>query len=117
MTWRDTRTGERFTEEAKVVVLAGGCTETPRLCLNSALPNPNGWVGRGFTNHFFDWLVGVFPFETGSLKGPGSGGRVDYPGIGGLANAGATWRTAPTPRRGGETEAVAVLPVPGSSGD
>ncbi len=30
VTWRDTRTGGSFTEEAKVVVLAGGCTETPR---------------------------------------------------------------------------------------
>lgn len=88
VTWRDTRTGEFSTEEAKVVVLAGGCTETPRLWLNSGLPNPNGWVGRGYTDHFFDWVTGVFPFETGTLKGAASAARVDYPGLGGLENVG-----------------------------
>jgi choline dehydrogenase-like flavoprotein len=39
--WRDTRTGDEHTETAKVVVMSGGCTEDPRLWLNSGLPNPN----------------------------------------------------------------------------
>jgi choline dehydrogenase-like flavoprotein len=88
VTWRVGRTGEVHTEDARVVVLAGGCTETPRLWLNSGLPNPNGWVGRGYTDHFFDWVVGEFPFETGSYKGVGSSARVDFPGRGGLENVG-----------------------------
>jgi choline dehydrogenase-like flavoprotein len=86
--WRDTNTGEQHTEEAKVVVMSGGCTENPRLWLNSDLPNPNGWVGRGYTDHFFDWVIGVLPRYTGSSKGPGSAARCDFPGRGGLENVG-----------------------------
>ena len=88
VTWRVGATGERVTEEAKVIVMAGGCTEDPRLWFNSDLPNPNGWVGRGYTDHFFDWLIGVMPFDTGSYKGPGSSARADFPGYGGLENVG-----------------------------
>ncbi|MEA2351071.1 MAG: hypothetical protein QOG86_2012 [Thermoleophilaceae bacterium] len=88
VTWRVGATGESVTEEAKVVVMAGGTTENPRLWLNSNLPNPNDWVGRGYTDHYFDWLIGVMPHYTGSSKGPGSSARVDYPGHGGLENVG-----------------------------
>jgi choline dehydrogenase-like flavoprotein len=88
VTWRDTNSGDTKTEEAKVVVMAGGCTENPRLWLNSELPNPNGWVGRGYTDHHFDWVIGVMPYYTGSSKGPGSGARADFPGRGGLENVG-----------------------------
>ncbi len=86
--WRDTNTGEAHTETAKVVVMAGGCTEDPRLWLNSGLPNPNGWVGRGYTDHFFDWVIGVFDDYTGNSKGVGSSARCDFPGHGGLENVG-----------------------------
>jgi choline dehydrogenase-like flavoprotein len=86
--WRDTQTGERHTETAKVIVMAGGCTENPRLWLNSGLPNPNDWVGRGYTDHFFDWCVGVFDEPTGNSAGVGSSARVDIPGKGGLENVG-----------------------------
>ena len=86
--WHDTRTGEEHTERAKVVVMAGGCTEDPRLWLNSGLPNPNGWVGRGYTDHFFDWMIGVFDEPTESSKGVGSSARCDFPGRGGLENVG-----------------------------
>jgi choline dehydrogenase-like flavoprotein len=41
VTWRDNSTGETHREDAKVVVLAAGAVETPRLWLNSNLPNPN----------------------------------------------------------------------------
>jgi choline dehydrogenase-like flavoprotein len=88
VTWRDTVSGEFSTEEATVVVLAGGTTENPRLWLNSGLPNPNGWVGQGYTDHAFDWLVGVFPDDTFSSRGVGSSARVDWPGHGGLEQVG-----------------------------
>src|SRR5439155_23756843 len=88
VTWRVGKTGETFTEEAKVIVMSGGTTENPRLWLNSGLPNPNDWVGRGYTDHYFDWLIGVLPRYTGSSKGPGSAARCDFPGRGGLENVG-----------------------------
>ena len=88
VTWRDTNSGDTHTEEAKVVVMSGGCTENPRLWLNSNLPNPNDWVGRGYTDHHFDWVIGVMPRYTGSSKGPGSAARCDFPGHGGLENVG-----------------------------
>jgi choline dehydrogenase-like flavoprotein len=86
--WHDTQTGAEHTESARVIVMAGGCTEDPRLWLNSGLPNPNGWVGRGYTDHFFDWVIGVFDEDTGSSKGVGSSARCDFPGHGGLENVG-----------------------------
>jgi choline dehydrogenase-like flavoprotein len=88
VTWRDVDSGEEQSEEAKVVVMAAGCTENPRLWLNSGLPNPNDWVGRGYTDHHFDWVIGVLPRYTGSSKGPGSAARCDFPGRGGLENVG-----------------------------
>lgn len=88
VTWRDTQSGDTHTEEAQVVVMAAGCVEDPRLWLNSGLPDPNGWVGRGFTDHFFDWVIGVFDEYTGNSAGVGSSARADYPGRGGLENVG-----------------------------
>jgi choline dehydrogenase-like flavoprotein len=88
VTWRDTGTGETHTEDARVVVLAAGCVEGPRLWLNSRLPNPNGWVGRGLTDHALDWVVGLFPFETDSSRGAQSQARADFPGRGGMENVG-----------------------------
>lgn len=88
ITWRDNVTGERHREDAKVVVMSGGCTENPRLWFNSGLPNPNDWVGRGYTDHFFDWLIGSFDDYTGSSKGVGSSARLDFPPYGGLENVG-----------------------------
>ena len=60
---------------ARVIVMAGGCTENPRLWLNSGLPNPNDWVGRGYTDHYLDWVIGTLPRYTGSSKGPSSAAR------------------------------------------
>jgi choline dehydrogenase-like flavoprotein len=88
ITWRNTRTGQTQTEEAKVVVLAGGPLETPRLWLNSGLPNPNDQVGRGLTDHYLDFVVGRLNSYTGSSKGPTSAARLDFPGYGGLEQAG-----------------------------
>src|SRR6266540_1534246 len=90
ITWRNTRTGALTTEEAKVVVLAAGALETPRLWLNSGLPNPADQVGRGLTDHYLDYVVGRLPGYTGSSKGPTSAARVDYPGRGCLEQAGVS---------------------------
>jgi len=88
---RDTWTGETEELRAKVVVMAAGCIETPRLWLNSELPD-NDWVGRGFTNHYMDTVTGTFDEQTlmnilgttssNPFTGHTSGGRLDYPGLG-----------------------------------
>ena len=90
ITWRVGTTGELFTEEALVIVLACGTVESPRLWLNSGLPNSNGWVGRGLTDHYVDVVTGVMPFDVGTTRGPGSNGRIDYPGYGMLEVVGDT---------------------------
>ncbi|WP_010531450.1 GMC family oxidoreductase N-terminal domain-containing protein [Lentibacillus jeotgali] len=94
---RDTWTGETEELRAKVVVMAAGCVETPRLWLNSDLPY-NPWVGRGLTNHYMDMVTGTFDEETlmGILGSPStnpfaghtSGARLDYPGLGMIENIG-----------------------------
>jgi choline dehydrogenase-like flavoprotein len=89
VTWRETTTGTVYSEDARVVVLAGGAIETPRLWMNSGLPDPNGWVGRGLTDHAYDVAVGVFPFDTGFGVGPSSGARADFPGRGSIEQIGA----------------------------
>jgi choline dehydrogenase-like flavoprotein len=86
VSWSDARSGEGRVEHARVVVLAGGAIESPRLWLNSRLPDPNGWVGRGLTSHFEELVIGVMPFETGYSKGPASAARADFPGRGCLQN-------------------------------
>jgi choline dehydrogenase-like flavoprotein len=88
VTWRVGATGETHTETAQVVVMAGGTTESPRLWLNSGLPNPNDWVGRGYTDHYFDLMVGLFDKDTDSSKGPASAARAEFPGRGGMENIG-----------------------------
>jgi choline dehydrogenase-like flavoprotein len=88
VTWRDTATGETHREDARVVIMAAGAVENPRLWLNSGLPNPNDWVGRGATDHDLDWVVGIFDRYTGNSKGPQSSARTDYPGYGALENVG-----------------------------
>ena len=58
--WRDTETGDVQEAEARIVVLAGGSVESPRLWLNSNLPNSHGAVGRHFTMHLQDFVTGFF---------------------------------------------------------
>jgi choline dehydrogenase-like flavoprotein len=88
VTWRNTRTGALTTDEATIVVLAAGPLETPRLWLNSGLPNPNDQVGRGLTDHYLDFVVGRFARYTGSSKGATSAARADFPGYGCIEQAG-----------------------------
>jgi choline dehydrogenase-like flavoprotein len=88
VTWRNTRTGALTTDEAKVVVLAAGPIETPRLWLNSGLPNPDDQVGRGLTDHHLDFVVGRLARYTGSSKGATSAARADFPGYGCIEQTG-----------------------------
>src|SRR4051812_17021274 len=90
VTWRIGTTGAVFTEEARAIVLSCGTVETPRLWLKSGLPNSNGWVGRGLTDHYVDVVTGVMPFDVGTTRGPGSNGRIDYPGYGMIEVVGDT---------------------------
>ncbi|WP_254824529.1 GMC family oxidoreductase N-terminal domain-containing protein [Haloglomus halophilum] len=95
---RDTWSGTTETIEADTVVLAAGCIESPRLWLNSGLPNTNGWVGKGLTTHWFDWVVGTYDDDTVAditdaghmdpYKGQNSAVRFDKPGVGGLEDIG-----------------------------
>jgi len=89
--YRDTWTGKIDEVRSKVVVMAAGCIETPRLWLNSKLPD-NPWVGKGLTNHWFDCVAGIFDekvlldiLSVSSIEpyiGQNSAARFDYPGIG-----------------------------------
>ncbi len=89
--FRDTWTGETGELYAKVVVMAAGAIESPRLWLNSKLPD-NPWVGKGLTNHWFDCVAGIFDEKvlinvlgTSCIEpyiGQNSAARFDYPGLG-----------------------------------
>ncbi len=95
--YRDTWTGEQTELYARVVVMAGGGVETPRLWLNSALPE-NPWVGKGLTNHWFDTMSGIFDEEVllrtlgvpeiNPFAGQNSAARVEYPGLGSIITYG-----------------------------
>ena len=96
--YRDTWSGTTGTYTADSVVLCGGCIESPRLWLNSGLPD-DGWVGKGLTTHWFDWVVGVYDDETVAdinpdrqhmdpYVGQNSAVRFDKPGVGGLEDIG-----------------------------
>ena len=87
VTWRIGATSEKVTEEARVIVMAAGATESPRLWLNSELPNPDDRVGRGYTDHYLDVAIGEFDDDTGSSRGATMTARADFPGRGSLVNA------------------------------
>lgn len=89
--YRNTWTGEVVEIRAKVVVMAAGAVESPRLWLNSKLPE-NEWVGKGLINHWFDSVSGIFD-ETNLMDilgvsdikpyvGQNAAARLDIPGLG-----------------------------------
>ena len=96
--FRDTWTGDTGSVEAEVVVLAAGAIETPRLWLNSDLPD-NEWVGRGMTIHFGDNVMGLWEGDKledaigkrtiDQHEGQDIAARFDYPGLGMLQTVGA----------------------------
>lgn len=89
--YRDTWTGETGELRAKVIVMAAGGVESPRLWLNSELPY-NEWVGKGLVNHWFDCVAGIFDEQdlmnilgVSDVKpyvGQNAAARLDYPGLG-----------------------------------
>lgn len=95
--YRDTWTKETKELRAKVIVMAAGAIETPRLWLNSKLPQ-NEWIGRGIVNHWFDSLAGIFEEEVlmnvlgvADVKpyvGQNAAARFDYPGLGVIQTSG-----------------------------
>lgn len=95
--YRNTWDGETGELRAKVVIMAAGAVESPRLWLNSGLPD-NPWVGKGLTNHCADSVAGIFDEKTlmnilgvpdaKPYVGQNSAARFDYPGIGALQNFG-----------------------------
>lgn len=97
--YRNTWKGETGELRAKVVVLAAGSIESPRLWLNSGLPD-NSWVGKGMTTHYFDCISGIFDEkvltdvlgvpEVRPYVGQSSAARFDYPGLGGLITLGVS---------------------------
>lgn len=80
--WRNTRTGEVKEATAETVILAAGCIESPRLWLNSGLPNSTDSVGRNLTLHWFDFVTGYFPNPIHPAVGQNSQSRIDVPGLG-----------------------------------
>lgn len=97
--YRDTWTGETGELRAKVVVMAAGGVETPRLWLNSGLPE-NEWVGKGLVNHWFDSVTGIFDekelinilgvSDVKPYVGQNAAARFDYPGLGVVETYGMT---------------------------
>lgn len=89
--YRNTWTGETGEVRANVVVLAAGGMESPRLWLNSGLPE-NEWVGKGLINHWFDSVTGIFDeqvlmnilgvTDVKPFVGQNAAARFDYPGLG-----------------------------------
>jgi gluconate 2-dehydrogenase alpha chain len=54
---------------ARVVVIAGGAWETPRLLLRSEIANSSGLVGRYLMYHFQTFVVGTFPHRLHGHRG------------------------------------------------
>ncbi len=91
VSFRNTWTGETGELRANVIVMAGGAIETPRLWLNSGLPE-NEWVGKGLTTHIIDCVSGIFEekdlmnilgmSDVKPYVGQNSAARFDYPGLG-----------------------------------
>ncbi len=53
----------------RVVVVAGGAWETPRLLLRSEIANSSGLVGRYLMYHFQTFVIGQFPFRLHGHRG------------------------------------------------
>lgn len=96
---KNTWTKETFEVRATIVVMSAGSIETPRLWLNSKLPE-NEWVGRGLVNHYFDCITGIFE-ENAIMEaigvpnvrpfvGQNAAARFDYPGLGVLETYGSS---------------------------
>ena len=128
VTFRDSWSGSSQTVSTDVVVLAAGCIESPRLWLNSGLPD-DGWVGKGLTTHWFDWVVGVYDDDTVAEINPENEDMDPYVGttlqFGSTSPASAAWKTSaclpassPTPTTSSPRPGTASTPrsTPASRG-
>jgi choline dehydrogenase-like flavoprotein len=61
--------GNAHEVSARVVVVAGGAWETPRLLLRSEIANSSGLVGRYLMYHFQTFVIGQFPFRLHGHRG------------------------------------------------
>jgi gluconate 2-dehydrogenase alpha chain len=61
--------GNAHEVSARVVVVAGGAWETPRLLLRSEVANSSGLIGRYLMYHFQTYVVGSFPFRLHGHRG------------------------------------------------
>ena len=62
-------TGERVTESAETIVVAGGAIETARLLLLSGVENDN--IGRNLQGHYYPGAAGLLPEPIWDGIGPG----------------------------------------------
>lgn len=83
-----TGSGEEHLIQTSLVIAAGGTIETPRLWINSGLPDPYDTVGRWFTNHLQDTVTGIFDRELHQDVGQVTMARADFPGYGCLFTQG-----------------------------
>ena len=61
--------GNAHEVSARVVVVAGGAWETPRLLLRSEIANSSDLVGRYLMYHFQTFVIGQFPFRLHGHRG------------------------------------------------
>jgi choline dehydrogenase-like flavoprotein len=61
--------GNTHEVSARVVVVAGGAWETPRLLLRSEIANSSDLVGRYLMYHFQTFVIGQFPFRLHGHRG------------------------------------------------
>jgi choline dehydrogenase-like flavoprotein len=100
--WRETHGGATKNALAGAVVLAAGAVETPRLWLNSGLPD-RGAVGRHLTCHYPDVVTGFFDQPTHPDVGQVTMVKADFPGEGVFwAEGFAPWGFSAALTAGGE---------------
>ncbi len=85
--YRTTR-GQVLEQDCRVVVLAAGPVESPRLWLASGLPHHPA-VGGYLTTHWFDYVTGEFDDVVDISQGQTSVVRAEFPGLGFLETQGA----------------------------
>ncbi|MCU1464892.1 MAG: Choline dehydrogenase-like flavoprotein, partial [Actinomycetia bacterium] len=61
--------GVKHEVSARVVVVAGGAWETPRLLMRSEIANSSDLVGRYLMYHFQTFVIGHFPFRLHGHRG------------------------------------------------
>ena len=84
--YRDDR-GHVLEQDSRVVVLAGGAVESPRLWLASDLPEVPA-AGGYLTTHWFDYVSAEFDHEIDMFDGQTSMVRCEFPGLGSIAARG-----------------------------